>query len=459
MATSETPTLTTETTGTEPTLESLAAEPWFPAGAARSLVPAEASLTAFNAFTLHIEWDSLSLALPLHDPFEVDWWNDLLATSVVRTGDVNAGLTSSQKDEPSVWWGSLPIGDLSAVSSFSSHSGMGFRLTDSEGEVTLCQLLPLDAAGHGRRMAELELQGVLTACGGLQWEGRDLLLFWDAEVEQDEILSELVEKLLIAGDAEGALGLVTQAGRALGRLHTQQLALRSLPNDERRWNERLKWLETTTRSETLWRVPHSKDTRATLTHQNFGLEVVHLRAGEALLACHSGGVYNALAPADCDFPVHRDLAAGYRSIASLCARVGAGGIEADLRLALFEGWKETVPAQTTSSQALDSHRGGVLIWEYEQALEQRLLHQAFAKDEPREVTDWLERVSGIQSSMFRARTLSALSLVCWAIALWGLVAWVRGGFEVGLTILPFILAAIFAELLRRMYRALAPAPH
>ena len=433
-------------------MELLIEEPWFPRGLAKSLDPTADAPEGFHTFELHIEWDSLPLILPLSDPLQVGWWNDLIASGAER----GEGHVAEQKLER---WGDIPRGGWVEVQGFPSFSGRSYRLVDAEGVVTFCQFLPLDAEGHGRRIAELNLSGILVADGGLQWQGRDVLLFWKGVLEGDEVLVEMVEKTLITGNVASAMNLVRQAGQALGRLHRQLLELRSLPNDERRWNDRLKWLEQTTRSETLWRVPHSKDTRASHTHQNFGLEVVHLRQSKTLLACHFGGVYNALAPAECDFPPHRDLAAGYRSIAALCARTGSVGIESDLRLALFEGWKETVPALATSAQALDSHKGGILIWEYEQALEQRLFHQAFAKAEPPEVTRWLEGVAGIQNSMFRARTLSALSLVCWLIAAAGLFDWIRGGFEVGLTILPFIFAAIFAELLRRMYRALAPAPH
>ena len=115
-----------------------------------------------------------------------------------------------------------------------------------------------------------------------------------------------------------------------------------MPNDERKWNSRLKELEERVQSNTLWRAPHTQGTVGTITHRNFRIESVILDE-ELIDYCHDGP-FNSILPKSRDYPGVRDLAAAYRSLASLCdMKKVSQDNELLLRKSLFEGWKSTAP--------------------------------------------------------------------------------------------------------------------
>ncbi len=80
--------------------------------------------------------------------------------------------------------------------------------------------------------------------------------------------------------------------------------------------------------------------------------------------------------------------------------------EQRLRKAFFEGWREEAPALARSSKALDSHKGGVPIWEYEQVLEEAASALAWGKEVPPRTGWWLDHVSRIHNQ--RERVLARL---------------------------------------------------
>ena len=114
----------------------------------------------------------------------------------------------------------------------------------------------------------------------------------------------------------------------------------------------------------------------------------------------------------------RDLAAAYRSLASLCdMKKVSQDNELLLRKTLFEGWKSTAPKSITSPTTLDSYRGGVPIWEYEQVLEEAAISQATNQEITERTKWWLNHVNRIQAEMYRSRSFAAISLICGIAAL------------------------------------------
>ena len=112
-------------------------------------------------------------------------------------------------------------------------------------------------------------------------------------------------------------------------------------------------------------------------------------------------------------------------------------------------------------RGLPSHRGGVMIWEYEQILQHRLFNQAWGRSEPEYVTRWLAGVSGIQNGMYRVRSIAAGALVCTFLPLAVILYWIfypgspiPSSFELG------GIATIggIGWLLNKVYRHLAPNP-
>lgn len=380
------------------------------------------------------------MLLPVGDVESIRWWRRVLS--------VGGG---------SKRWGKPPDVDGGTIECISSHSGPTFLLTERGGRKVTIRLFPFDEKGHGRKLSELESEHLHTPFGGVQVEGRDLLLFF--RQESGERADKLLVTALISQDFEGAAKVCKTVGEILGRFHTDALAHKALPNDERKWNDRLKSLEERTHSNTLWRAPHSMATLATLTHRNFGLEAVLIDGEESTISCCYDGIPNAILPKSPDYPAVRDLAAAYRSLAGICTTNNVSGEdELALRKALFEGWYSTAPRSATSSRALDGHRGGVAIWEYEQNLEAMAVAQAWGGEVDPRTTWWLGYVNRIQDQMYRSRTLSALSLLTGSAAFLILFAdsWLA---HIGerIVVSGGLVTATFA--LRWLYRNRAPPPY
>lgn len=380
------------------------------------------------------------MVLPVGEVESIGWWRRVIS--------VGGGAKR---------WGQPPSIEGGVIEKMPSSSGPTFLLTEKSGRKVTIRLLPFDEKGCGRTLAELESEHLHTAFGGIQVEGRDLLLFFRQDV--GERADRMIVEALASSDFNSALNLCQRVGEVLGRFHTDALARLALPNDERRWNKRLKALEERTYSNTLWRAPHSTDTLATITHRNFGLEAVHIDDNETVISCCHDGIPNAILPKSRDYPAIRDLAAAYRSIAGVCTDNNVSGDdELLLRKAIFDGWCSTAPRSATSSRALDGHRGGVAIWEYEQVLEEVAIAQAWGGQVNPRTTWWLGHVNRIQDQMYRSRTLSALSLLAGVSAPLVLLAdsWLPLIFEravVSLSLLGTSLA------LRWFYRKRAPPPY
>ena len=112
----------------------------------------------------------------------------------------------------------------------------------------------LDYDGHGRRLSEHIGGNPYVAQGGLQWNGRDVLLFW-RDLGAWPTAADVLEPLIKSEKLEDARTLIEECGRALGRFHSSTMGIADNTKVAKRWNERLKVLEERTKSSTLWRAP------------------------------------------------------------------------------------------------------------------------------------------------------------------------------------------------------------
>ena len=383
----------------------LESEPWYPRVAVNSVTDAVIeSPTGFTSHVMHVRWDSLPMLLPDGDLNSSEWWGVVSPT-----------------------WGKWVDGKPLSVAS--NQNGWVVEFENHE-----AQVLPLDEDGHGKRLSNLSCDELHAAIGGLQVDGRDVIL----------VFNKLKAKPLPMDDNNLRL-----AGAALGRFHATCGRKLVAPNDERSWNNRLEILEPRTRSATKWRAPHSADTQGTITHRNFGLEHCQLVDGKIIIAGCIGGIYNALIPEVSPSPALRDVAAAVLTLSP------------EERRAFCEGWVSTAPSHWYSHKALDGHRGGLLIWEYEQHLEHRLFHQAWGKDEPAHVTNFLASVSRIQNGMYRVRTIAAGALICTFVSLSVILYWIfypespiPSNFELG----GIATIGVLGWVLNKFYRYLAPRP-
>jgi hypothetical protein len=423
------------------TVEEFADSDWFPSGIAQAIDPAaEQAPLGFEAWRLHTVHDSHLMVWPSGDLDDVAWWQRMLP--------VGGGGKR---------WGEAPDLAKATVERSKGWGGPTYEIQERTGRRLVAKILPLDECGHGRTLSELNCEILDAATGGIQWKGRDIVLFFRRN--EGEIAADLASTALEDGDFSAACAICRRSGATLAAFHTAALLRRSLPNDERRWNNRLKELEERVVSNTLWRAPHSSDTRATITHRNFGLESVRIDDDEAILCNCFDGVPNAILPASVDYPVLRDVAAGYRSISRLSEKHSLSQEEEHgLRKEFFEGWQSAAPASARSSRALDSHKGGVPIWEYEQVLEESACAQAWGKETTDRIKWWLGHVSRIQAAMYASRTISAASLLAVLLAAAAPFSeqWIPAFTDRIVATLAFAGAAV---LLRWLYRKRAPPPY
>ena len=342
----------------------------------------------------------------------------------------------------------LPDGDLNSFQWWSTQSATWGKWVSGkpqsvqpnsagwmvEFEDHFAQVLPIDEDGHGRRLSKLNCAELHSAIGGIQHEGRDVIL----------VFEKLNLKVLQLNEKH-----LQMAGESLGRFHAVCGSNIATPNDERAWNLRLETLEPRTRSATKWRAPHSADTQGTITHRNFTLDRCFIHEGQFLIGGCWGGIKNALFPQTSPLPAIRDVASAVVNLTAKEKRI------------FCEAWSSTAPSHWSSSKALDGHKGGLLVWEYEQHLSQRMFHKAWGENEPQSVTDFLTEVSTIQNGMYRARTIAASGMICMSIPVIVALYWLLypsapspSTIEIGGVV---ILGGI-GWLLRRLYRSFAPMP-
>ena len=379
-------------------------EPWYPRAAVTSVTESDDAPAGFSGHILHVRWASIPLLIPTKSLMDAEWWNNQSSS-----------------------WGYWLEGEPTSVESTENGWVVDFPAHQAF-------VLPMDEDGHGRRLSELNCDYLHTAIGGIQYGGRDVILVFEKREMSAMNLDSKNLKLI---------------GETLGQFHTvcgQNLAL---PNDERLWNKRLDILEPRTRSATKWRAPHSPDTQGTITHRNFDLSNCLLEGDRIIITGCVGGVRNALLPHSSPSPAIRDLAAAVLQLSP------------EERQIFCDAWSDKAPPHWSSSKALDGHRGGIQIWEYEKQLENRLFHQAWGQDEPIEVTRFFAGISTLQNRMYQARTLAAAGLICFSIPPCAALYWIFYPDAIAPTISDIgAMTALFGIgwILRRLYRAAAPKP-
>ena len=106
---------------------------------------------------------------------------------------------------------------------------------------------------------------------------------------------------------------------------------------------------------------------------------------------------------------------------------------------------------------MSAHTGGVVIWEYEQALLDVVEAVSHQSGRPEPAVSLIEKVPLLQTSLFNSRILSACSIMSGILGGMGLANWLRLAIngELIFPSTPIILIAI-ALFLRHRYRSAAP---
>ncbi len=245
-----------------------------------------------------------------------------------------------------------------------SHLAMAYAIPTSNRSSALSQQNNLKTA--------VESTNLLLPTGGMSIGGKDALLLFPC-AEFDEASPEWL-------------------GESLGVIQSN-LAKFSSPNDQKRWNQRLKDIEDQLKPNTLWRAPHTSATvgiPSVRIHPNYTVSV--------------DGKQRAL-------PINQTV-----SELLLCGTERLPGIAEFIHLegrlveqkgytpeqisVFFEHWKKEVPTSWSSRKALSTVLGGAWIWRYYDVLVVNAESVLYG-DESRfeSAQKWLKDVSRLQAHL------------------------------------------------------------
>ena len=346
-------------------------------------------------------------------------------------------------------WGKVPDpSSLSSVSLSENDRGPIARLSGDSNWIA--EFLPWGSDGLLRRRIDASSEVCDAPCGGFSWEGGDLILIWE-ESSTEESSRDALIRALIDGDHEAATQTLRECGISLGRYHKHVEPVRTTPPDPNRWNARVAGIEELLRSNSVWRVPHSRDSECMLGLGDVGLADFH--GGRIRIS--RPRLHSALFPAKCEFPAIRDLASVAHDLSRAFYETESDLDIVELRSSLIEGWRSSAPENWSSDRVLYSHRGGLAIWEYEQCLLDVIEAVSHQSGAPQPATGLISYVPRYQKRMFNNRTFGALSMMAGSIGVFSLIS----SFPPSAGEIPLPIASIALSIgLMRIYRGRSPPP-
>ena len=346
-------------------------------------------------------------------------------------------------------WGKVPDpSSLSSVLLSENDRGPIARLSGDSNWIA--EFLPWGSDGLLRRRIDASSEVCDAPCGGFSWEGGDLILIW-AESSTEESSRDALIRALIDGDHEAATQTLRECGISLGRYHKHVEPVRTTPPDPNRWNARVAGIEELLRSNSVWRVPHSRDSECMLGLGDVGLADFH--GGRIRIS--RPRLHSALFPAKCEFPAIRDLASVAHDLSRAFYETESDLDIVELRSSLIEGWRSSAPENWSSDRVLYSHRGGLAIWEYEQCLLDVIEAVSHQSGAPQPATGLISYVPRYQKRMFNNRTFGALSMMAGSIGVFSLIS----SFPPSAGEIPLPIASIALSIgLMRIYRGRSPPP-
>jgi len=367
---------------------------------------------------------------------------------------------------PQVWsevteelqaWGEVPE-EISAISVEATARGPIFHIEADDG-TWLAEVLPWGSANI-RPRARIAPESFCVPSGGYLYEDSDLILLRRDDGSEALDASAVLNDHLQRADLDTAQALLHRCGAALGRYHAAAEKEWTNPPDQKRWNERFAELETRLKTASLWRAPFTRGAPATLDLGDVRFAMfAESKSGEIGIRIGPSRPAYGLIETKFDLPAIRDLASLMMDLSRVHLASQTTLELTPLRAALIEGWSSTAPPSWCSSRSFSAHTGGVVIWEYEQALLDVVEAVSHQSGRPEPAVTLVEKVPNLQKSLFNARILSAIS---WMLAILGGIGgsnWLKLALE-GEVLFPSypLLLLLVSWLLRQRYHAAAPPP-
>lgn len=323
-------------------------EPWWPQGIAISSVEA-----ALQSGKLETRWGTVS-CWDVEKSQDVAWWKQPIQGA---WGELDAIIPSSIEVI-------LKDSNRTLMRLDNTHIALAYSIPTSNRSSSLQQKSNLKEA--------LKSTNLLIPIGGFLIDGSDALLVF----KNGELCEATPEWL----------------GQTLGEIQSN-LGSFSSPNDEKRWNQRLKDLEDELKPNTLWRAPHTSATvgiPSVRIHPDWVVDV----EGEQRVLPLNQSVSELLLCGTERLP-------GLAEFIHLEGRlVEDQGLKSDQIKAFFEHWKEEVPSSWSSRKALSTVLGGAWIWRYYDVLvvnAESVLYGDEARYESAQ--KWLKDVSRLQAHL------------------------------------------------------------
>ena len=323
-------------------------EQWWPQGIAISPFD-EARETG----QLDTKWGAVS-CWDVQACLQSDWWNSQKDGSWGILDDINPSTIEVVRTD----------GNRTLFALDASYIALAYSIPTSNRTSSLQQNKDIHSA--------LQSTNLHLPIGGLLLNGKDALVVFSAGT-----LTEPSPEWL---------------GQTLGEIQNM-LAPMSSPNDQNRWNQRLKDLEDELKPNTLWRAPHTTTT--------VGIPSVRLHPN---LVVDVNGEQRAL---PVNQTVSETLLCGTERLPAIAEfiqlegrLVEEMGYKPEQIEVFFEHWKREVPSAWTSRKALSTVLGGAWIWRYYDVLVVTAESVLYG-DETRYKSSqkWLKDVSRLQAHL------------------------------------------------------------
>ncbi|MFL2971096.1 MAG: hypothetical protein ACJZ4M_01810 [Candidatus Thalassarchaeaceae archaeon] len=294
-------------------------------------------------------------------------------------------------------------------------------------------------------------------CGGFQHDEVDLILLRRGNTASTDAKSVLIDHLQ-RNDLKSAKTLIFRCGVNLGDYHTAAEEEWTNPPDQKRWNERFGEIEQRLKTAALWRAPFTRGAPATLSLGDVRFSMFSEdEAGKMTIRIGPSRLAHGLLETNLDLPAIRDLASLLHDLSRLHWHSETELEIIHLRSALIQGWSSSAPKKWCGKRSFSAHTGGVVIWEYEQALLDVVEAVSHQSGRPEPAVSIIEKVPLLQKSLFNSRILSSGYLMSAMFSLASFFDWIRladqGGIDFPTLPLGFLTIALF---LRHRYQSAAP---
>ena len=415
--------------------DSAPSQAWRPA----AMVEVDTDAVAPAGFTSHL-MRGLRFRLNLLEPKEslstIEGW-------IEATDDLEA-------------WGELP-NEITNIEMKSTDRGPIYNITAENGN-WLAEIQPWGGSKI-RPRSRIAPEGSDVPCGGYQFEEADLILIrrqHPSNVFANSVLVDHLER----DDLDSATTLIHRCGSKLGEYHSLAEKEWTNPPDQRRWNERFGEIEQRLKAASLWRAPFTRGAPATLSLGDVRFSMFSEdKEGKMILRLGPSRLANGLIETNLDLPGIRDLASLLHDLSRLYYDTESTLQLSQLRSALISGWCSTAPPKWCSNRSLSAHTGGLVIWEYEQALLDVVEAVSHQSGRPEPAVTLIEKVPVLQKSLFSSRIISAASWIFLVLGSLSLYQWINLAIDdtIFFPLSPIVLFST-SFFFRHRYQSAAPPP-